>query len=129
MIEFGKIAFGLKWLLIYHYEYDSSTLFKKGEELFFRSNDLTKYSNLEILTEHIKYKEYFEFMFEYPEVTPSLFHWKQKINHLETSTETREVGYVSLSLNQKFTRFGGLSKSADGAAFLDGIPGPETSAW
>ena len=125
-MEYRKFAFGIQWQLIFHQ--DSSSLFKKNtDELFCHNEDNTRYSILETLTEHARTQGFFEFLLEYPVFSNPYWHWKQKINPLETNTSTSDVGYIPLHIPSNRAAFRGLSKSSDNT-FLDGTPGRDINS-
>ena len=125
-MEYRKFAYGIKWQLIFHQE--APSIFKRNtDELFCHIENNSRYSILEILTERTRTEGFFEFLLEYPKTFFSnpYWHWKQKINPLETTTSTTDVGYVPLHIPSNYVSFRGLSKSGDtSAVLLDGSPGP-----
>ena len=120
-MEYWKVAYGIKWQLIFH---QSSTSYFQmyKDELFFQSPDNSKFSILSVLANRPKSFGFFEFLLEYPtisNVSLHYFHWKQRINPLETLNTTDDIGYVPIHIPDNNVRFEGLRKNGC-YAFLDG---------
>ena len=122
-----------KWKLLLYQNALMKKPFVKGHELFCPYTDGSKYSCLGELSDKYKIDDYFEFFLEYhfETLNPTYLYWKQKVNPVYSSLDTKDVGYIPLSVNiTEYYPFMGLSRSTDNATFIDGSPGYDTSnSW
>ena len=126
--------------LIFFHNATKGKVFEKGEELFCRTNDFSKFSDLGVLSDKYKIGGYFEFVlqYNYPNKDKSVIHWRQKANPIETESGQSEVGYEPINVSKGLFQFEGLAKSsqienseiAEASCFLDGtLTITSTSNW
>ena len=132
MNKFSNINAQFK--LIFYHNAPVGGPFNQGEELFFRSNDGSKYSSLGILSDYYKKDGYFEFFlkYEYEQLSPVYVHWKQSSNPIKTKSTQTEIGFQPIYQVNEDNVFKGLSLSSQysDSCFLDGTPGVSSdSSW
>ena len=125
-----KILFGARWKMVLYHDSSQGNFFDKDNVLSTNSNQGRTYSDLKSITNANKYYGYFEFLLEYPTISPCYIYWKQKVNPIDTNPGDDNIEFEPKFVPDQYSNFQELAKSVDSTStFLDGSPGVLTNSW